>query len=562
MKKYFENLMHLNLLNTKIKFTIICFICLWNILLFAQESTLSTLPIVQTEQNVPTSSTNNIRNEDFERILKIYIKLVNARGDFRYPVPKLFLRKEVSRVASIDYNKLEIVIEEKAYKACLQYGDAAIAFLLGHELTHYYEKHAWRNNFAYAYSDLQIGQEMEKFHDQTANETEADYLGGFLAYSAGYGMFEKADSIIIQLYKEYKLSDQLKGYPSLQDRIELAKRSTKKIAALVEVFEMANLLSAIGKYEEAAEYYTFILMQFQSREIFNNLGVVALQNALQYFDSKELKFKYVFELELESMGSRDANSKKAREALLQQSIRHFDAAISMDINYAPAYLNKAAALALLGDTIRASFFVEQEALLKAQQNKFAKTAVDANILLGILKSNAGDTNRAVALFESAIRVGSKLAKDNLNILRFGKIDSIVVKRNLSKEFISIQKQNLNSFSSEPVFNSEKVIKLNPKYTLYQFYEDSLDYTILFNMNNDSRDINYFMMTKPTCKVQTNKKIGIGSNLSELEMQYGNPQKMIETVQGSILIYDKLIFILGKENEVIKWGTFLTKKSMD
>ncbi|MBK9723170.1 MAG: hypothetical protein IPO78_16425 [Saprospiraceae bacterium] len=228
MKKYFENLMHLNLLNTKIKFTIICFICLWNILLFAQESTLSTLPIVQTEQNVPTSSTNNIRNEDFERILKIYNKLVNARGDFRYPVPKLFLRKEVSRVASIDYNKLEIVIEEKAYKTCLQYGDAAIAFLLGHELTHYYEKHAWRNNFAYAYSDLQIGQEMEKFHDQTANETEADYLGGFLAYSAGYGMFEKADSIIIQLYKEYKLSDQLKGYPSLQDRIELAKEVQKR----------------------------------------------------------------------------------------------------------------------------------------------------------------------------------------------------------------------------------------------------------------------------------------------------------------------------------------------
>ncbi|MBK6544961.1 MAG: hypothetical protein IPG12_06785 [Saprospiraceae bacterium] len=114
MKKLIINLKQLNFRNAKIKFAITGFMWLYNLLLFAQESTLSTLPIVQTEQNVPTSSTNNIRNEDFERILKIYNKLVNARGDFRYPVPKLFLRKEVSRVASIDYNKLEIVIEEKS----------------------------------------------------------------------------------------------------------------------------------------------------------------------------------------------------------------------------------------------------------------------------------------------------------------------------------------------------------------------------------------------------------------------------------------------------------------
>ena len=307
--------------------------------LFGQTPALSTLPLVQTADTTPTSPEKNLENQDLEKIKNIYQKLVSARGDFRYRVPEVFLRDEVSRVASIDYERLEIVLEEKAYKTCQKYGDAAIAFLLGHELTHYYEKHAWRNGFAADYSDLKVGKNLKSLQDQVANETQADYLGGFLAYSAGYGMFEKSDSIIGDLYKEYKLGESIVGYPSLSDRKELAKRTTKKLESLIDVFEMGNLLAAIGKYSEAYQYYNYILMQYQSREIYNNIGVTSVMNALQYFDKeKELIYNYPLEIDLVMTGSRDNSSIETRNELLKNAIRQFDASINLDPEYSPAYL--------------------------------------------------------------------------------------------------------------------------------------------------------------------------------------------------------------------------------
>ena len=98
------------------------------------------------KRSISTRNSSNFTGQDTVR--EIFQKLVEARGDFRMKKPeKIYLRDEVSRVASIDYNKLEIVIEQKAYDVCKNFGESAVAFLIGHELTHYYEKHAWRTNF-------------------------------------------------------------------------------------------------------------------------------------------------------------------------------------------------------------------------------------------------------------------------------------------------------------------------------------------------------------------------------------------------------------------------------
>lgn len=529
--------------------------------IIAQETALRTLPLIQTENKTSTSATNNLKNTDYENIKRIYDKLVNARGDFRYPVPKLCLRKEESRVASIDYDRLEIILEDKAYKTCLEYGDAAIAFLLAHELTHYYEKHAWRNGFAADYADLTIGKSMKEMQDQIANETQADYLGGFLAYSAGFGMFDKSSEIIQKLYSSYKIPENIPGYPSLNDRIELAKRTTQKLQSLIEVFEMANLLSAIGKYSEAYHYYNYILLQYQSREIYNNLGVTSILNALQYFKQEDLKFRYVVELDLESPGARDTESSAIRDSLLHQAIRNFDIAIGLDPNYAPAYLNKAAAYALLGDTLRAQFYTEQEALKVAQKNNYTKTAIDAIILSGILRARSGDSTSAAILFQAAVSSGSRLAQINLDILKSGMPEQKMMTKRFSNEFSSIDHHDLNTFSNNPNYNQDKVIEINSEFSYLQYNEDSLSFKISFNMNVDTREMNYFMLTKPDSKATTEKQIGIGSSQLEVKTQYGAPTQTVETPQGSILVYDKLIFILGKENKVTRWGNYLTRKSI-
>ena len=169
----------------------------------AQERSFGTLPLVNKAKAPSLPGAKLADSTAFRKALTVYNRLVQARGDLRFPVPAFSMRREERRVAGIDYDQLEIILEEKAYQVCNSYGadaEAAMAFLLSHELTHYYEKHAWRRGFVADYSDLKIGMKLDSLIDGAANETEADYLGGFLAYSAGYGLFDKGGDLIQKLY--------------------------------------------------------------------------------------------------------------------------------------------------------------------------------------------------------------------------------------------------------------------------------------------------------------------------------------------------------------------------
>ena len=129
----------------------------------------------------------------------------------------------------------------------------------------------------------------------------------------------------------------------------MSRRSAQKMKDLVEIFDMANLLTATEQYEDAFRYYRKVLVEYQSRELYNNVGAAALMHAMKnYFNADDLKFRYPIQVDLEMANSRGAHEDSIRTNLLRQAVQHFDAAISLDPDYAPAYLNKACALALLG----------------------------------------------------------------------------------------------------------------------------------------------------------------------------------------------------------------------
>lgn len=385
----------------------------------AQDRSFGTLPLVRTNHSRMVDQAKVTGTPEYFNALEVFEKLVQARGDFRSPVPKFSLLNDIYKVAFIDYDQLEIVLEEKAYRVCESFGlqkEAAVAFLLGHELTHYYEKHAWRRAFIYDFRDLPIGQELAGLHDDVVHETEADYLGGFLAYSAGFGLFDKGSELIERLYAAYKLPDTISGYPTLQDRKILSLRSADKLAQLVDLFEMANYLYAIGRYEDAIQYFAFVLQQYPSRELYNNLGVTALMSAVDLFSKTEMKFKFFAELDMESSASRGSTDSIQRTKYLQQAILHFDAAISLDPSYAPAYFNKAVAYALLNDIPRARFYAGVEAMNKSQSEKFSKTATDIRILLAILDALEGQEDKAREELQFLAAQGQLMAKINLDIL--------------------------------------------------------------------------------------------------------------------------------------------------
>ncbi len=525
----------------------------------AQERSFSTLPLVNNPNPDVTAGDTPADSIKYEKALKIYNALVNARGDFRYPVPAFVMRKEEAKVAKIDYEDMEITLEEKAFDVCSSFGDkadAAVAFLLGHELTHYYEKHAWRSGFAADYSDLNIGIKLDSLTDDVTHETEADYLGGFLAYSAGYGMFDQGPAIIKKLYKSYGLPDTLPKYPVLSDRQAMAQRSAEKLQRLVEVFDMANLLTAIGRYGEAYQYYRYVLMQYQSREIYNNLGVTAVLDAYQYFKEGELKFRYPLELDLESSATKGDGMVSDREKLLRQALKHFDAAISLDPKYAPAYLNKACTYALLGDTLRARFYAEREARPAALESKSAKTAIDINILIAILDATAGDTASAKQLLtDAATKDSSALAAHNLKILNNEPLPK-PKSEGFSDDIETIDELDLFLMApSDMSFDESRSITMAKNLYFKQNPKQGPGSRLYMSQNRAKRQSIYFHITGPGYTGKTAKNLAIGAKRAEIVAAYETPKNTIETPQGEIMVYENMIFILGADHKLARWVNY-------
>lgn len=504
-------------------------------------------------------------SEKFKLAKKIYDDLYEARGDKRFQKPKFVMNRDESLVAWMDYQNVQIGLEEKAFDICASFGDqkeTALAILLGHELTHYYEKHAWRRSFASGNDDLEIGRELGKMNDKVENETQADYLGGFLAYSAGYNVFKETPGFLAKVYQEYGLDEKLEGYPSLNDRKKLAEKSRASLERLIEVFDLANFFMVTDKFAEAQAYYKYILREYQSRELYNNLGVAATLEALQLFPETQIKYKFPVEIDLNfsRKSARDGFSTRIAP-LLREAIRHFDYAISLDDEYAPAYLNKACAYTLLKDYKRAKFYAETEAMPIAQKTGRKKTISDIKVLLGIIAAREGDISKAGSYFEEAIAEGSHIAARNKIILTGKPL-------NTSDEGISISKLKKESIdgislgdivAAEDYPDLDNIIRIdkNKQLGLKLYNKNGQNSKLLLGVHqkNDC----YFLITGDDYSGETALKIKRGATSENIENTYGAPKQILESVDGQILVYKNIIFFL-KQNKLMKWCiSYIDKK---
>jgi tetratricopeptide (TPR) repeat protein len=523
------------------------------------------------DSSIEYSTKNLNHTKEFQHILSIYTRLVQARGDFRYPIPALFLREEEAYVASINYSDLAITIEKKAYDVCRKFGDIGLAFLLAHELTHYYEKHAWKSDFTQELSGLDVTTNLKSIEDQVLNETQADYLGGFLAYSAGFGLFDKSSEVIDSLYAAYKRPEKLMGYPSKTDRIKMAEKSAQKVMQMAEIFDVANYMVAVGQYDSAIQLYKHLLMQYQSREIYNNIGHVAVLQALTYFNKDSLKYQYAPEIDLNFMGSR--SGKSIRDSLLRLAIQYFDTAVSMDPDYAPGYLNKANAYALLQEDDKAMFYLENEAVpaLKRASQKYLGTETDIYNLRGILQAKSGQKAKAMASFDVAIKAKSSAAIFNKNVL--SNIPNPTKSAAPAWHFLkdSIGSTSLESYFKAPTHIPKKEVMLNSTTSLRQA-GGKKDYKIYnYTTGKELKVSTVFLTMVDGFAGKTKFGIEKGSKIESLHKSYGQPETTIHTTQGRLMVYDgekisqgkllddnKIIFVLDNNVEVTKWIYFSSK----
>lgn len=522
----------------------------------------------------------------YQKAQQVYQRLVDARGDFRYPVPTFSMTRDKSQPAYIDYAGPEIFLEEPAYMVCESLGDqseAAIAFLLGHELTHYYEKHAWRRNFADDNKDLTISKQLQTLQKDLLNavtndglkaqllkldtlstqfqkverESQADYLGGFLVYAAGYGVFDRNDTLIGRLYRAYGYKDVMEGYVTRSEREAMSRRSAERMKSLVDVFEMANLLTAIGRYEDAYQYYRYVLFEYQSREVYNNVGAAAMLHALKFFQENELKFRLPIQLDLEAAASKGPDDVAKRNKLLWQAIQHFDAAISLDPDYAPAYLNKACAYTLLGDTVRAQYYANVEARKAAAQSKFTKIANDIDILIGILNALSGNKAKAVEKLTAAAATDvSGLAQYNLSILNNQPIPPASEPPSGSDDEEIDGKEVYSMLFPE---EDKDPIPVDEGLSFHKNTTVGKNSKLFFSTRADKNTL--FLLTNPSYPGKTARGLQIGAPRKAIVEKYGGAPRIISTPNGEIMAYPNILFILKtkegnpKEAFLERWVLF-------
>ena len=532
----------------------------------AQSRSFAGLPILPSKQEVEYQSNLNHLPE-YKRILSIYEKLVEAKGDRRMPVPQLNLRSEEAHVASMDYRKVDISLEKKAYDVAEKYGDEAIAFLLAHELTHYYEKHGWRSNYADAVSDLETGKILNSLNDKILNEVQADVLGGYLAYSAGFGIFEKVNLLFNDLYKSYGMKDKLIGYPSKNDRISLAERNQKQIVKLSNVFEMAGLLTIVGKYMEAYAYYGYLLNKYQSRELYNNAGLTCMMLAGSMLDSESLKFDLPGVMDLEFSGdSRSASTFDQVNKLINEALIHFETCIIMNKTYLPAYINKVSVYILMAvnnpqSEIRNIALTNGNHIIDIElaelkmlhpESDYDRYEDEVLILKSILAYFGNDKSTSINLMTKASDMGNEVAKKNLAILH----GSIMTPVSPDK----VLKVNIDGMTAAQFLSSDLVsrnqIKIDEDYTFRINDVKTDNFRVLTHeYKGDEQNSGFdlgFVVSKRSMTASFLNGLMLGSEKQSALDVLGNPTRSLSHLGGEILYFkDSCIIITNKDNKIEK-----------
>ena len=392
-------------------------------------------------------------------------------------------------------------------------------------------------------------------------------LGGYLAYSAGFGIFEKVNLLFNDLYKSYGMKDKLIGYPSKNDRISLAERNQKQIVKLSNVFEMAGLLTIVGKYMEAYAYYGYLLNKYQSRELYNNAGLTCMMLAGSMLDSESLKFDLPGVMDLEFSGdSRSASTFDQVNKLINEALIHFETCIIMNKTYLPAYINKVSVYILMAvnnpqSEIRNIALTNGNHIIDIElaelkmlhpESDYDRYEDEVLILKSILAYFGNDKSTSINLMTKASDMGNEVAKKNLAILNGSimtpvspdkvlkvNIDGMTAAQFLSSDLVS---RNQTKIDEDYTFRINDVKTENFRVLTHEYKGDE---------QNSGFDLG-FVVSKRSMTASFLNGLMLGSEKQSALDVLGNPTRSLSHLGGEILYFkDSCIIITNKDNKIEK-----------
>ena len=350
-----------------------------------------------------------------DRAQIIYQNLLNSIGNDYMFAPDLYILDSQNKVAYI--NNEGIFIERKLLDLFCEeeHFEASIAYVLAHEVAHFFLEHNWMKNSGLGYSN-EIGEFLdEKAYDKEQRklaESQADLFGGFYGQVAGYNTLAHAEKTLAKIYEKYGIPKVIKGYPSLEERYQIIQSNKEKAENLRYLFDLGNVLLMSGHYAQAKDCFEIILKnKFTSREIYNNLGVSYLSYAISQLEKPYSSLFYPIYLDrqtrLETGATRSSGFLGSPKQLFEKSKKYFDLALKLDPDYLPGKQNLKVYefhQLLLDGTDREAFI---EGLEKSGLNE--KTIQDFVILDRIIRKKEIRKKEKLAL------KGSEVSRYNLGL---------------------------------------------------------------------------------------------------------------------------------------------------
>lgn len=332
--------------------------------------------------NTQTSSRIKTTHEVFNNLVQAY---ANGKGAPDIKIVPLKEKQVIAEYSTTSQGLPLIKIDQKLINICFSMGKDslnALAFILSHELSHYYKDDNWcmdyaglkfKTNPALA-RDIKASEKYNK-----GKEIIADKEGMIYASIAGYSSFTVFNRLIDSVYIKYKLQHNLSGYPTKDERKLISRDASIDAEKWLSTFNSSLKFINEGKYESAIDSLTYLSQKFPSREVYNNLGIAKTRKALllkpKSYEEVNFPEKFLYPLEIENKtrlsreDTRGVNENVNEEMayLLTGAEKAFQEAIRIDPEFTKGFINLACVYDLLDKP--ASAIGEIFKLSKEQQSR-------------------------------------------------------------------------------------------------------------------------------------------------------------------------------------------------
>jgi hypothetical protein len=437
---------------------------------------------------------SSFANNCNDAVKEIYQNIITSIGNNSLYPPELYFSDETIDVASMSGKG--ITIEQKAIDLFCGKDNFAdkIAYIIAHELAHYYLEHSWTSNTGLSYASS-IGEFLEGssiedlIKTKKRNESQADLYAGFYGQIAGYNTLGFGEIALTEVYESYKLPKELKGYPSFDERIEILNSRIKKANNLALLFELGNVFLKNKNYNSAKYCFEFILKsKFNSREIYNNLGLSYLLYGISISEEDVANLLYPVYLDEQTRANisktRSGNLFKDPKAMISMASKLFNKALFLDSGYLPAKQNLLVSMFLdKGNLTERTNFLEQ----------FENDIVNKKIISDLKVINALLANVKLKRVRRMAKSGSYIS--NLNIT---KNDPIKISQDHDNilNILGVQIEDLFFIDSKNVKGTDITISEINNMKLYQYngvYIFALDKTYV--STKEIENSNDFIKTK-------------------------------------------------------------------